>query len=143
MSETATLTPERAADALASSRILRARIEERWQEEFHVIALDTRHQVLGCRMIGRGTADRCSVHPRDIFRFLFLAGPTCRFVAGHNHPSGDCSPSDADRDITRALANAGRLMGIELVDHVIVSSADHNPGAFRSLREERPDLFAA
>ncbi len=133
--------PEKVLDPATSARILRALIQERWQEEFYVLALDTKHHILGSKMISRGTVDRCGVHPRDIFRFLLLAGPTSKFIVGHNHPSGDCTPSAADLDVTRQLMESARLMGIPLMDHVIISTADHNPGAFHTMRETRPDLF--
>ena len=62
------------------------------------------------------------MQPRDVFREALLGGATA-VIAFHNHPSGDPAPSDDDHDLTRRLAAAGTLMGVELVDHVVLGDA--------------------
>lgn len=101
------------------------------REEFTVLALDVRNRLLQARVLFTGSADRCTAHPREVFRFLVQAGPCCRFIVAHNHPSGDPSPSPADLDITRRLKEAGLMMDIELLDHVVYTAGNR----FLSFRE--------
>lgn len=107
------------------------------REHFVALALSTRHHVIGHQIIGIGTIDACLVHPRDVFRFAVLASASAIIVA-HTHPSGDPTPSADDVTLTRRLVQAGELMGIGVVDHLIMA-----PGAgVHSLRESQPALFA-
>lgn len=100
------------------------------QEEFHVLLLDTRHRVLRREQITRGTLDASLIHPREVFR-LAIVERAAGIVLVHNHPSGDPAPSPEDRAVTRQLADAGRAVGIPVLDHVIVGD-----GSFRSLTED-------
>jgi DNA repair protein RadC len=89
-------------------------------ERFGVVLLDTRHRLIAARLISIGTCDASLAHPRDVFREALLGGASA-VVAFHNHPSGDPSPSPDDLALTRRLAKAGGVMGIELVDHLILA----------------------
>jgi DNA repair protein RadC len=89
-------------------------------EEFWVVALSSTKQVIRVEMVARGTVDSCCVHPRDVFRFALRCNASSLLV-GHNHPSGDCRPSTEDLELTHRLLNAGELLQIPLVDHVILS----------------------
>jgi DNA repair protein RadC len=91
-------------------------------ERFGVLLLDSRLRLIRAAIIATGTADGVSVEPRDLFREALLASAT-HVVAFHNHPSGDPSPSSADRVLTARLLDAGRLLGITLLDHVILGAA--------------------
>lgn len=84
-----------------------------------LIALDTRHRVIAPTIVSIGTAANTFLAPREVFRDALLLGASAVVVA-HNHPSGDASPSEDDRAITRRLARAGDTLGVELLDHVIV-----------------------
>jgi DNA repair protein RadC len=89
------------------------------QEEFHIVTLDTKRQVIGTHPITVGTLDSSLVHPREVFR------PAIRDAASvillvHNHPSGDPHPSRADVTVTERLVQAGQLIGIEVLDHIIL-----------------------
>ena len=66
-----------------------------------------------------GIMDASIIHPREVFRLAILTGAH-RIILSHNHPSGDTEPSDEDMKITRQLQEAGKLIGIEVLDHVIV-----------------------
>lgn len=91
-------------------------------EHFGVVLLDTKHRVLRTTVITSGTLNSTIVQPRDVFREALLGGAAA-VVAFHNHPSGDPSPSTDDVDLTKRLAAAGVLMGIDLVDHVVLGDA--------------------
>ncbi|HUH07027.1 MAG TPA: JAB domain-containing protein [Egibacteraceae bacterium] len=106
-------TPEDAA-ALVTP-ILRGRD----REHCLLVSLDVKHRLLDVATISVGTADHTFMAPREIFRSALLTGASAVFVA-HNHPSGDPTPSSDDRRVTRRLAEAGRLLGVELLDHLVV-----------------------
>lgn len=89
------------------------------QEEFRVLLLDTRHAVTREHVVTRGTLDTSLVHPREVFRLAVTENAAC-LVLVHNHPSGDPTPSPEDREVTRQLVAAGRLIGVPVLDHVII-----------------------
>lgn len=91
-------------------------------EQFGVVLLDTKHRVLRTTVVTVGTVDASIVHPREIFREAASAGAAA-MVLFHNHPSGDPEPSQDDVVLTRRVAAAGILMGIDVVDHVILADA--------------------
>jgi len=116
-------TPENAA------RILMARIGNPRQEELWVMLLDTKHQVLRLHNVYRGQVDSAAVRVCEVFREAVRDNAKAIIVA-HNHPSDDVTPSVADIDITRDLRHAGDLLGIDLLDHIIVTRT-----AYRSLKQ--------
>jgi DNA repair protein RadC len=89
------------------------------QEEFRVLMLNTQHAVVRELVITRGTLDTSVVHPREVFRSA-ITESAASLILVHNHPSGDPAPSAEDRAVTRQLAEAGRLLGIPVLDHVVV-----------------------
>ena len=91
-------------------------------EQFGVVLLDTKHRVLRTTVVTVGTVDASIVHPREIFREAASAGAAAIGLF-HNHPSGDPEPSQDDVVLTRRVAAAGILMGIDVVDHVILADA--------------------
>ena len=88
-------------------------------EHFGVVLLDSKHRVVRTSVVAVGTLNTTVVHPRDVFREAVL-GAAAAVVVFHNHPSGDPSPSADDVELTRRLAAAGELMGIDLVDHIVL-----------------------
>jgi DNA repair protein RadC len=97
--------------------------EFRRQESFSVLLLDAKNQAIGrARRVSLGTANSVGVHPRDVFR-LAIARNACAIIVGHNHPSGDVQPSEDDRLITQRLKEAGALLGIPVLDHIIVGAS--------------------
>ena len=90
------------------------------QEEMKVIALDTKHNIIGVRTVSRGTLDSTIVHPRDVFHFAILCNAAALILV-HNHPSGDPTPSYEDKALTRRIMSASEIMGIEILDHIIVA----------------------
>lgn len=91
-------------------------------EHFGVLLLDARHRHLRTAVMSVGGVDATQVHPRDVFREAAVAGASAVIVF-HNHPSGDPSASADDVHLTRRLAEAGRILGIDLIDHLILADA--------------------
>jgi DNA repair protein RadC len=114
--------------AVASYLALRYGVRD--QEVMGALYLDTRHRLLAERELYRGTLNRAAVEPRAILKEGLLHG-ACGLVVFHTHPSGDPSPSAEDLAFTRRLAEAGELVGIRLVDHLILGGV----GRWTSLRE--------
>jgi DNA repair protein RadC len=97
----------------------------RWKREvFLVLALDTRKRLLGKRRIAIGTLDQCLVHPREVFKPL-IAMSAASTILVHNHPSGDPGPSELDRSLTQRLREAGELLQLPVIDHVVVGKGGH------------------
>lgn len=90
------------------------------RETFHVLLLDTKHRLLDRTRVSEGTLTSSLVHPREFFRPAIRLGAAA-VVAVHNHPSGDPEPSSEDEAVTRRLVEAGRLIGIPVLDHVVVA----------------------
>lgn len=90
------------------------------QEEFHIVTLDTKHQPLATHQITVGTLDASLVHPREVFRPAIRDSASAILLV-HNHPSGDPTPSREDRLVTNRLTDAGKLIGIDVLDHIVVA----------------------
>ena len=100
------------------------------REVFVVLHLDTRNRVVAHETTSIGSQNASLVHPREVFKAAILKGATSIILA-HNHPSGDPAPSKDDIDLTHRLAEAGGLMGIQVLDHVVVAP----PGESVSMKE--------
>jgi len=98
------------------------------REEFVALLLNARHRVTHAHIVSRGALNGTSVHPREVFKAAVLANAHA-LVVGHNHPSGDCQESTEDKAITQRLREAGKLLGIEILDSIIVTPH----GAYYSL----------
>jgi DNA repair protein RadC len=98
-------------------------------ESMAVFCLNGVNQVVSASIVGQGTVDRSLAHPRDIFRHA-IAINSATIIIAHNHPSDVLQPSHADLEVTRRIIEGGRLLGVELLDHVIVGRESYN-----SLRE--------
>ena len=105
----------------AARRIHHACRDKPLQECFVAILMNSRSRVLHVEVCAIGTVSEVSVHPRDIFRAA-VQFSAHHIVIGHSHPSGDPTPSEADRSLTHRLVAAGEVLGIPVVDHVIVTS---------------------
>ena len=112
------------------------------QETFFTLLLDTKNKVIGSPVeCCRGLLDKCPVHPREVFREA-VRQSAASLILAHNHPSGDPTPTEEDIDITRRLIEAGKILGIRVLDHVVCgrTTAD-TPTPFISLREENLVAF--
>ena len=89
-------------------------------EQFGIVMLDTKHRVLRVKLVSMGSLDQTVVEPRDVFREAAIVSASA-VVLFHNHPSGDPTPSPDDLRLTDRLVRAGEIMGIEVLDHLILS----------------------
>lgn len=103
----------------------------RKQEQFLCASLTGAHEISAIRVVSVGTLTHTLVHPREVFADP-LADRAAAVIIAHNHPSGDVTPSDEDLALTRRLCQAGCLLGIEVLDHIIISPN----GAYLSFLEE-------
>jgi DNA repair protein RadC len=117
-------------DARGAAPMLAQYIGEADREVFAVAFMSVRHRVLGLHTVSVGCLTNSVVHPREVFKPAILAGCAALLLA-HNHPSGDPEPSAEDIALTRRLAAAGVLLGIEVLDHLVLGEA----GRFVSLRD--------
>lgn len=99
-------------------------LHESDKEKFYAIHLDTKNKVIGVDMVSQGSADSSVVHPREVYKSAFLAS-AASVIFVHSHPSGDPEPSVSDREITMQLKEAGELLGIEVLDHVIIGRGEY------------------
>ncbi len=99
------------------------------REQFRAMLLDTRNQVQCVKTISIGSLNASIIHPREVFKEA-IAQSAAGIIVAHNHPSGDPSPSQEDIAVTRRLVEAGRILGIDLLDHVVLGD-----GRFISLKE--------
>lgn len=112
-------------------------IADKAKEHFKLLVLNTRNEVIVIAPVSVGTANASLVHPREVFRAAISHGASS-VVLAHNHPSGNPEPSDDDIALTRRLAEAGRLLGIEVLDHIVIGKEDKEKGlkGFISFKEK-------
>lgn len=104
-------------------------------EEVHLLLLNTRLSLLRRERIFQGSLNESVAHPREILRKVLLHSAHS-FIIVHNHPSGDPTPSSADRDFTRRLRDCAEVMRLEFLDHIIIGHpAEHRPRPYFSFRE--------
>ncbi len=94
------------------------------KEKFIELCLDTKNQVIKEDIISIGSLNANIVHPREVFKTA-LAESAAHIIVAHNHPSGDPAPSKEDIEITRKLVETGKIMGIEVLDHIIIGEGRH------------------
>lgn len=105
-------------------------IRDNKKEHFVVFFLDVRYQEIKRETISIGTLTESLVHPREVFEPA-IRHSAAQVLIAHNHPSGNPEPSEEDREVTRRFTEAGKLLGIDVIDHVIVT-----PMSFLSFKEE-------
>lgn len=93
-------------------------------EVFVVMALDAQSRVIALQEVTRGLVDSTMVHPREVFRAAIVLNASAVIIA-HNHPSGELSPSQEDREMTEQLSTAGRHIDIPVHDHLIIGVSDY------------------
>jgi len=113
-----------------AAAILAPRLAHLDQEEMHVVLLDTRNRVLGIQAVYKGSLNTSVVRVGELFRAAIEA-PAAAMIIGDNHPSGDPAPSPEDVNVTRQLVKAGKLLDVEVLDHVVIGQG----GQYISLKE--------
>ena len=103
---------------------MRGLLRDEAREHFLALYLNGGHQVVSFSLVSLGDATSAPVHAREVFQGALLVG-ACALIVGHNHPSGDVQPSTEDKDVTRKLKQAGELLRVPLLDHVLFSETDY------------------
>ncbi|MGD0236350.1 MAG: JAB domain-containing protein [Syntrophorhabdales bacterium] len=106
---------------------------DRMKEKFYVVGLNVRKRIVYIELVAMGTLTACLVQAREVYRFAIIRAVS-EILVLHSHPSGDPEPSDDDLAITKRLHEAGKILGIELLDHIIVT---HGPAFFSFKAEGR------
>ena len=104
-------------------------LQNKTKEYFYALFLDTKNRILKEELVSIGTLNESLIHPRELFNSAIQASCNSVIIV-HNHPSGDCVPSDNDKEVTKVLVEAGKIMGIKVLDHVIIGKE-----GFMSLKE--------
>ena len=111
-------------DSATVARLLAPEFEDLDREKFIVLLLDAKHRAIGVNTVSLGSLTASIVHAREVFKPA-IAGNAAAILLAHNHPSGDPAPSPEDNALTRRLREAGELIGISVLDHVILGAGVH------------------
>ncbi|MEE0511147.1 MAG: DNA repair protein RadC [Peptococcaceae bacterium] len=106
-------------DSFGAAAALRENFHSDEQESFHVLYLDARNKIIDVKELFRGTVNGTNVHPRDIFREAVRLNAV-GLIVGHNHPSGDLTPSREDLLLTKRVREGAALLGLSFLDHIIL-----------------------
>ena len=112
------------SDSADVSRLLHAHFEGRPHEEFLVVFLDAKNSPVGYQVVSVGSLTLSIVHPREAFKAAVCMSAAA-VIFSHNHPSGDPTPSQEDRALTKRLVSAGELLGIRVLDHIVMGEGRH------------------
>jgi len=105
-------------------------LHEEPEEHFCILCLNTKNKIVGVHTISIGSLNASIVHPREVFKAAMLNN-AASIICIHNHPSGDPGPSRDDIETTHRLVNAGNILGIDVLDHIIIGD-----GRYISLKEQ-------
>lgn len=100
-------------------KILRSTLKDKAKEHFKLVILDSRNRIITITNVSTGTINANLAHPREIFNDA-ISHNAASVILVHNHPSGDPEPSEEDKKITKQLVEAGKIMGIDVLDHIII-----------------------
>lgn len=126
--------PAQLTGAPAAAALAQQMLEDRDREHFLCVYLNHKNIPIAMEVTSIGTASSCLVSPGVVYRGALLVGATAVLFA-HNHPSGDPTPSNEDYTLTKALIEAGDLLGIRVLDHLVIGD-----GRWVSIRETKPEL---
>jgi len=116
-----------------AARLLVEQMRYLAREHLKAVLLNTKNQVLGVEVVSIGSINSSVVHPREVFR-VCIKRSAAAVILAHNHPSGDPTPSPEDIEVTRRVLRAGRLLGIDVLDHLIIGD-----DCYISLRQQGVD----
>lgn len=111
-----------------ASRLVMEEMRHLDRENFRAMLLNTRNQVIAIESVSVGNLNSCTVHPREVFKNA-VKKSAASIILVHNHPSGDPAPSQEDIQLTKHLIEAGSILGIQILDHIIIGD-----GRFASLK---------
>jgi len=104
-------------------KAIRASIKDKAKEHFKLILLNPRNKIIGISTISIGTLNASLVHPREVFKDA-ITHSAASVILAHNHPSGDPEPSEDDIKITKKLVDSGKILGIEVLDHIVIGKSN-------------------
>ena len=104
--------------------LLKNFLEDSDREKLLVVCLDTKNQLINICTVSVGTLNSSLVHPREVFKTAILSNSN-QIMLAHNHPSGISAPSNEDKAMTSRIKDAGVILGIELIDHIIIGSNEY------------------
>ena len=110
--------------------MIREQLKDLDREQFIIACLNTKNEPTNISVVSVGTLNKAIVHPREVFKTAILSN-AASIMAFHNHPSGETTPSQQDIQLTNRLYEAGELLGIKLLDHLVIGD-----GTFTSLKEK-------
>ena len=110
--------------------MIKEKLEGLDREQFIIACLNTKNEPTNITVVSVGTLNKAIIHPREVFKTAILSN-AASIMAFHNHPSGETTPSQQDIQLTKRLYEAGELLGIKLLDHLIIGD-----GSFTSLKEK-------
>ena len=110
--------------------MIKDQLQDLDREHFIIACLNTKNEPTNISVVSVGTLNKAIVHPREVFKTAILSN-AASIMAFHNHPSGETTPSQQDIQLTKRLYEAGELLGIKLLDHLIIGD-----GSFTSLKEK-------
>ena len=110
--------------------MIKEQLQDLDREQFIISCLNTKNEPTNISVVSVGTLNKAIVHPREVFKTAILSN-AASIMAFHNHPSGEITPSQQDIQLTNRLYEAGELLGIKLLDHLIIGD-----GTFTSLKEK-------
>ncbi len=115
-------------------------LEEKAEEHIYMLAFTVRGRLLGAFEVAHGYVDGSPIRMREIFIRALLAGSQC-FVVAHNHPSGDCTPSEMDKKACKSIKQAARIMDLHFADFIIVGASQEDDKKFRYLSFKQEGLM--
>ncbi|PIP17201.1 MAG: hypothetical protein COX44_01205 [Candidatus Portnoybacteria bacterium CG23_combo_of_CG06-09_8_20_14_all_37_13] len=104
----------------AVTNYLREKLGREKKEYFVILLLDSRNNLIKDTIVSIGTLNANLVHPREVFKEA-VDNRAASIIIAHNHPSGDPEPSEDDLEITKRLVESGKILGVEVVDHIIIT----------------------
>jgi len=132
----ANLKVERVVGPAEAAAFGRKVVSDHAREHLVAVYLDGRHHPIAYQIVSVGIADQTLVHAREVLQPAILVGANA-LVLMHNHPSGDPTPSPEDREVTRRIAEAAKIIGISLLDHIVFTHS----GPYTSIAQTLPDLL--
>lgn len=121
-----TITQPKDVFDLIFSILDREQLIDQDKEHFWVIGLNTKNVSQYIELVSLGGLNSCPVSPREIYRLAIMKA-VAGIIAVHNHPSGDPEPSEDDMRTTKMLVEAGRILDVKLIDHVVIGNFEHKP----------------
>lgn len=104
--------------------LVHERLKDKMQEHFYVLILNNKNNIVSEKLITKGILDASIIHPREIFKEA-IRHSASKVILVHNHPSGDLTPSKEDLDITKKLEEAGQMVDIKVLDHIIIGNGNY------------------